>query len=157
MLAVTRPRPCRRDFGSRHRAGPSYPTRTSLAASVARVPEPGGSRSRPGSGDLDRAALEPPPLPLGQPAPDPEPLIVRERVVQALGPDLTGQTDPLRLPGRAALLGEERLGIRLRAQRPLLPAQLLFGVAEQQEDLAHGVLLNPVLFHERRHPSERHW
>src|SRR4028119_1024788 len=55
------------------------------------------------------AAPQPAPLALGQPAPDAEALVVGQRVLQALGPDLAARADPLRLPGGTALLGEERL------------------------------------------------
>src|ERR1700744_3626585 len=56
---------------------------------------------------LDRLALHPAPFALGQATPDPEPFIVFERVLQALGPDLAATADLLGLPGGAALLGEE--------------------------------------------------
>src|SRR6266511_1910240 len=77
---------------------------------------------------LGGAALELAPLPLGQAAPDPEALVVPQRVLQTLGPHLAARADPLGLPGRPALLREERLRVRLRAQRPLLP---LRSVAQQ--------------------------
>src|SRR3954452_17971632 len=54
------------------------------------------------------AALEPAALPLGEAAPDAEPLVVLECVLEALGPDLAAGADLLGLAGRAALLGEER-------------------------------------------------
>src|SRR5215470_7027181 len=63
-------------------------------------------------------------LPLGQPAPDAKPFVVLKRVLQALGPDLATPADPLGLPGGAALLGEERLRVCLRAQRSVLPTQV---------------------------------
>ena len=47
-----------------------------------------------------------------------------KRILKALGPDLAASADPLRLARRAALLREERLRIRLRTQRPILPALL---------------------------------
>src|SRR5262245_54734250 len=77
-----------------------------------------------------RAFLQLASLPLGQTAPDAEAFVVPERVLKTLRPDLTALADPLRLSGRAALLGEERLRVGLRAQRALLPL-LLFGVVEQ--------------------------
>ena len=70
-----------------------------------------------------RLALEPAPFPLRQATPDPEPLIVLERVLQALGPHLAAAAHFLGFPGRSALLREERLRIGLRAQRPVLPGQ----------------------------------
>ena len=79
--------------------------------------------ARPGSAPADPAppawlhglALQPPALALRQATPDAETLIVLERVAQALGADLAAAADPLGLPGRAALLREERLRIGLRA------------------------------------------
>src|SRR5262249_27248153 len=88
-------------------------------------------------------ALEPAPFPLRQPAPDPEPLVVLERVFQALGLDLTAAAHFLGFPGRAALLGEERLRIGLRTQRAVLPVQapgiVLAGTkGAGRDDLTHG-------------------
>ena len=64
-------------------------------------------------------------LPFGQPAPDAKAFIVLKRVLKALCTDLATPADPLGLPGGAALLWEERLRIRLRAQRLVLPAQAI--------------------------------
>src|SRR3712207_4651501 len=93
----------------------------------------------------DRPLLQLAPLALGQAAPDPEALVVGQGVLQALTADVTGQTDLLRLAGRAALLGEERLGIGLGAERPLLPPELLrllVGLLAERglddEQLLHG-------------------
>ena len=69
----------------------------------------------------DDAALEAAALPLGEAAPDAEALVVGQRVLEALVAHLAAQADALGLAGRAALLGEERLGVGLRAQRALLP------------------------------------
>src|SRR6218665_573535 len=60
-------------------------------------------------------------LPLAQPAPDAEALIVSQRVGQALGLDLARLADLLGVARGAALLGEERLGVRLGAQRRGVP------------------------------------
>src|SRR5262247_195924 len=49
---------------------------------------PGGSPWEPRCRSAG-LALEPAPFPFRQPAPDPEPLVMLERVFQALGPDLT--------------------------------------------------------------------
>ena len=68
---------------------------------------------------LDRALLQPAPLALGEPAPDPEALVVGQRVLQALGPDVAAEADLLGLPGRAPLLREEGLRVGLGAQGPL--------------------------------------
>src|SRR5581483_110253 len=70
---------------------------------------------------LNGFALHPAPLALGQTAPDAEPLVVFERILQAFGPDLAAAADLLGLPGGAALLGEEGLRICLRAERAILP------------------------------------
>ena len=74
--------------------------------------------------------LQPAALPLGQAAPDAEPLVVGEGVLQAFGADLAGEADLLGLAGGAALLGEEGLGVGLGAQRALLPAEFLVRVVE---------------------------
>src|SRR4051794_5770144 len=60
-------------------------------------------------------------LPLRQSAPDAEPLVVGQGELQALGPDLAAGADTLGLAGGAALLREERLRVRLGAQRVLPP------------------------------------
>ena len=80
------------------------------------------------------AALEPASFALGQPAPDAEALVVLEGVLEALAAHLAADADLLGLAGRAALLREERLGVGLRAQRPLLPARLV-GQAEDRGQL----------------------
>src|SRR5690606_20952645 len=69
-------------------------------------------------------------LTLAQPAPDPETLIVVEGVLQAFVAHLAGGADALGVTGRATLLGEERLGIGLRAQGVGLPGEgrVLVGV-----------------------------
>src|SRR4051812_29163359 len=97
---------------------------------------------------LDGPALDPAALPLAQATPDAEPLVVLQRVLQALAAHLAADADLLGLAGRTALLREERLGVGLSAQRALLPA-LLFGKAEdrrqirvcQERGIGHGVLL----------------
>src|SRR4051794_20662346 len=83
------------------------------------------------------ALLELAALPLGHAAPDPEALVVRECVVEAVSTDVAGQADPLRLPGGAALLREERLRVGLGAQRALLPSQLV-NFTVQHEQFPHG-------------------
>src|SRR3954447_22694883 len=60
-------------------------------------------------------------LPLREPAPDTEALIFGECILQALDPDLATRADALGLPGRAALLRKEGLGVGLRAESTLLP------------------------------------
>src|SRR5262249_13723885 len=70
--------------------------------------------------------LEPAALPLGHAPPDAEPLVMCERVLQALRTDLAAGADPLGLPGGAALLREERLRVGLGAQRALLPVLLVW-------------------------------
>src|SRR4051794_2735442 len=69
----------------------------------------------------DGAAAQPAAFTLRQTAPDAEALVVGEGVLQALRLDLAAGADLLRLAGRAALLGEERLGVGLGAEGLLLP------------------------------------
>src|SRR5690606_37137713 len=66
-------------------------------------------------------------------------------VFQALGPDLAGLADLLRLARGAALLVEERLRVGLRAQGALLPAQIVVCAVRQRDDLAHAHLLLPPM------------
>src|SRR5271165_3003943 len=93
--------------------------------------------AEPDTRRLDRLPLEPAPLPLGETAPDPEALVVAERVLQALRPDLAATAYPLGLAGRAALLREEGLRIRLRAQRAILPALLRGIIRANAERIVH--------------------
>src|ERR1700728_2086601 len=86
---------------------------------------------------LHRRALEPPALALRQPAPDAEPLIVLEGVLQALGANLTAAADLLCFPGGATLLREKRLRIGLRTQRAILPAQFSGIVNVDVETVVH--------------------
>src|SRR5690606_30016555 len=79
---------------------------------------------------------EPAPLPLGETAPDAEPFIVAERVLQALCPHLAPVADPLRLPGGPPLLREERLRVSLRAQCPLLPLRRVAQQVQSGPDYA---------------------
>src|SRR5437764_5584668 len=96
------------------------------------------------TGRLDGRALQPAPLTFGHAAPDAEPLVVLQRVLQALGPDIAAATHPLRLPGRSTLFREERLRICLRAQRLILPAQLVLvlwtdeDLPQRDHDLSHS-------------------
>src|SRR4051794_3586921 len=62
-------------------------------------------------------------FPLRQPAPDAEPLVVGQCVLEALGPHLARSADALCVAGGAALLREEGLGVGLSAQRIGLPGQ----------------------------------
>src|ERR1700761_5879206 len=98
---------------------------------------------------LDGRALQPAAFSLRHATPDAEPLVVLECVLQALGPDLAATAHPLGFPGRSALFREERLRIRLRAQRLVLPAQFidLFRTDEDlrqwDDDLSHSAFLPP--------------
>src|SRR5699024_8741593 len=74
-----------------------------------------------GRGRLDGALLQLASFPFGQPTPDAEALIVRQRVLQALGTHLAADADLLGLAGRATLLREEGLGVSLSAQGAFLP------------------------------------
>ena len=75
---------------------------------------------------LDHLAFDPPSLTFGQTTPDAEPLVVLQRVLQALGPDIAPPADSLGLPGRTALLWEERLRICLCTKRPVLPTHVIY-------------------------------
>src|SRR5215204_2138173 len=87
---------------------------------------------------LGGAALEAPALALGQPAPDPEPLVVGQRVLEALGLHRAGLADALGRAGRAPLLREEAVGVLVQAGRPLVPGLDLDG------DGAHPMPPQPV-------------
>src|SRR6185312_7856273 len=93
---------------------------------------------------LDGLALQAAPLALRHAAPDAEPLVVLQRVLQALGPDFAAAAHPLSLPGRSSLFREERLRICLCAQRLILPAQLVFilwtdeDLRQRDDDLRHS-------------------
>jgi hypothetical protein len=75
---------------------------------------------------LNHLAFDPPAFPFGQTTPDAKPLVVLQRVLQALGPDIAPPADPLGLPGGTALLWEERLRICLCAKRPVLPTHVIY-------------------------------
>src|SRR5690606_4938104 len=72
----------------------------------------------------NRLALQLAAFPFGQPTPDAEPLIVLQRIFEALHADFTRTTDLLRFPGRAAFFRKERLGVGLSAQSALLPVEI---------------------------------
>src|SRR5918998_4562497 len=84
------------------------------------------------------AALEAPALTLGQAAPDPKPLVIGQRVLEAFGLDRAGLTDTLGRAGRAPLLREEAVGVLIQACRPLVPGLDLDG------DGAHPMPPQPV-------------
>src|SRR6516162_4022556 len=86
------------------------------------------------AGPLDGLALQAAPLTFGHTSPDTEPLVMLERILQALGPDLAAAAHPLGLPGRSSLFREERLRICLCAQRLILPAQFVL-IIWADEDL----------------------
>src|SRR6266702_6042498 len=102
------------------------------------------------SGRLDGLTLQAAPLTLGHAAPDAEPLVVLQRVLQALGTDLAAAAHPLGLPGRSSLFREERLRICLRAQRLILPAQLVLvlwtdeDLRQRDDDLSHSASSLPL-------------
>src|SRR3712207_5641610 len=93
-------------------------------------------RTAGGSGAQRHAALqtEPAPLALGEAAPDAEPLVVAQRVLQALQADRAADADPLGLAGRAALLREEGLRIGLGAEG-VQPPRLVAGFLGSCEGL----------------------
>src|SRR5450759_2763935 len=80
---------------------------------------------------LDDILLELAPFPLGKSTPDAEPLIVLERVLQALAAHIAAHTDLLGVARGAALLGEERLRIGLSAQGAFLPRQFILDGVDQ--------------------------
>src|SRR5512132_2318213 len=87
---------------------------------------------------LGGAALEAAALALGQATPDPEPLVVGQRVLEAFGLDRAGLADALGRAGGAALLREEAVGVLIQAGRPLVPGLDLDG------DGAHPLPPQPV-------------
>jgi len=99
-------------------SGAPLPVAEALSITGVSVMRYGAPHLRDASND---PALELAPFPLGQATPDAEPLVVLERVLEALAAHVTTGAHLLGLAGRAALLGEERLGIGLGAQRALLP------------------------------------
>ena len=74
-----------------------------------------------------------------------------ERVLQALGPDVAAPAYPLGLTGRSSFFREERLRICLRAQRLILPAQLVLiiwtdeDLCQRDDDLSHSASSLPTL------------
>src|SRR6266571_5528039 len=102
------------------------------------------------SGRLDGLALQAAPLTLGHAAPDTEALVVLQRVLQALSPDVAATAHPLGLPGRSSLFREERLRICLCAQRLILPAQLILVIwtdedlRQRDDDLSHSASSSPL-------------
>src|SRR5690606_9709238 len=96
---------------------------------------------------LPGSLLETAPLPFGEAAPDTEAFVMLQRVFQTFRPHLARVADLLGFPRRAALLGEERLGVGLRAQRALLPAQILAWAVRPRDNLAHAhQLLPPCMY-----------
>ena len=75
---------------------------------------------------LDHLTFDPPAFSFGQTTPDAEPLVVLQRVLQALSPNVAPPADSLGLPGRTALLWEERLRICLCTKRPVLPTHVIY-------------------------------
>src|SRR5215469_6101104 len=148
-IATRLPDPAWRAGTREQYANPTGPVRESLllGPGTARQVRTGRAGARAAAGRprspgrrLTRLPLQPTALTLGKAAPDTEPFIVLEGVPQALGAHLAAPADPLGLAGRAALLREERLRIRLRAERALLPAQFLGFIRCETEDAGgrHG-------------------
>src|SRR4028118_2131403 len=123
----------RRRRRSRSESPPQMPNRSSLASAYSRH---SALTSHPVQVVLALRAPAPPPR---EPAPGSEPLVVGERVLPALGLDLAPGADLLGLPRRAALLGEERLRVGLRAQGALLPGRDVVGQAHAEH--AHQTLV----------------
>src|ERR1035437_10081967 len=107
-----------------------------------------GSRTAPGDPPLrlpakppqglDDILLELATFSLGKPTPDAEPLVVLERILQALAAHFAAHADFLGIARGAALLREERLGISLSAQGAFLPGQCILGGVDQLD--AHDQL-----------------
>src|SRR5207247_3855788 len=68
-----------------------------------------------------RQALQASTFAFAHPAPHPIAFVPSQRVVEALHADGALGADPFRLAGRAALLGEEDLGVVVSASRAVLP------------------------------------
>jgi hypothetical protein len=100
--------------------------------------KPGAAGGTAGS---DRALAELAALALGEAAPDAEALVVLERVLEALAAHLARSADLLGVAGGAALLGEERLRVGLRAERVRLPRERVAVVdaADARDPESHGV------------------
>src|SRR6476661_6483675 len=115
---------------------------------------PAGRRVR--TSRSDRALLQLAALSLGQSAPDAEPLVIGQGVLEALGPHLATDADLLGLARGAALLREERLRVGLGAERPLLPGELtllLTRVRPNHHQLVHdpsSTLTAPLCQHLHR-------
>ena len=77
--------------------------------------------------------LELAPFTLGQTAPDAEPLVVSQGVLETLSTDVARQADSLGLTCRSALLGKERLWVCLGAQRTLLPHEFFIELLRQTQ------------------------
>src|SRR5690606_3877440 len=92
----------------------------------------------------DDAALELAALALRETAPDAEPLVVLERVLQALRADLAARADLLGLARGPALLREEGLRVRLGAERALLPPheRVVDRLAEERQHRCHALHLS---------------
>src|SRR5690349_23417059 len=70
---------------------------------------------------------------LGQTAPDAEPLIMCQGVLEALSTDVARQAHSLGLTCGSALLREERLGVRLSAKSALLPHEFFIELLRQTQ------------------------
>src|SRR5690606_28289109 len=116
----------------------SEPTTTTAVtrAREGRLMKTGAGRA--GSDDPVLELLQPAPLALRQAAPDPEALVVHERVLQALDAHLARRADALGLARRTTLLREERLGVGLRAQRALLPPEDALVLARREQRCQGG-------------------
>src|SRR5262245_45783871 len=92
----------------------------------------------------DRSLLQLAPLAFRESAPDAEPLVMRQRILQALAADVAGQADSLGLTCGSALFRKEGLWIGLGTQRPLLPGQLAGFVVEHIKFI-HDALASSTL------------
>lgn len=105
-------------------------------------------RGVPGSfrNALDSALAELAALTLGETAPDSEPLIVLQCILQALRGDLARFADSLRFASRSTLLRKERFRVGLGAQRVGLPGQncLVFAALSNARNTEEDGIYEPV-------------
>src|SRR5690606_12121507 len=88
-----------------------------------------------GDSVLDGAALKFAAFALRKPAPDSESLVVSQRILKALGTDITGRAHLLGLTSRSSLLRKERFRVRLCAQCAVLPRERPF--SRNRKDVDH--------------------
>jgi|ERR1019366_6055396 hypothetical protein len=78
---------------------------------------------------LSRPTLKTTTFPFRKSSPNAKALIMPESVFQALGTNITGETDPLRLTRRAAFLRKEGFGVGLSAESAFLPTEVRVAIS----------------------------